>query len=234
MTPSESFTGFPEGQVRHVPVPGPFFSELLPAIDHLGELKLTLYAFWALGRKHSPHPHLRRSELLADELLLAGLKHASLEGAAALDDALERCVGRGSLLKLHAKDGSDEAYYFLNSPKGRAAAQAAERGEWQPGTEDDVALELERPNIFLLYEKNIGPLTPMIAEALRDAETSFPMHWIEDALRIAVNNNIRKWAYVQAILDDWQTRGRDDREDRRDSEKARRRYLESYEKYRDS
>ena len=66
----------------------------------------------------------------------------------------------------------------------------------------------------------------MIAEALRDAERTYPALWIEDAVRIAVENNIRNWRYVAAILNRWQAEGRDDRKDRRDSEKDRRRYIE--------
>ena len=64
------------------------------------------------------------------------------------------------------------------------------------------------------------------SDTLRDAEETYPASWIEEALRIAVENNVRKWRYVQAILEDWRTRGRDEREDRGDSEKARRRYVE--------
>ncbi|MBI2976543.1 MAG: primosomal replication protein N, partial [Chloroflexi bacterium] len=39
----KGFSGFPSSKVRSTPVPNPFFSELLPQIDHLGELKVTLY-----------------------------------------------------------------------------------------------------------------------------------------------------------------------------------------------
>ena len=45
------FPGFPEGKVSFTRIPGPFFSELLPQINHLGELKVTLYALWQLDRK---------------------------------------------------------------------------------------------------------------------------------------------------------------------------------------
>jgi DNA replication protein DnaD len=41
-----------------------------------------------------------------------------------------------------------------------------------------------------------------------------------------VENNARKWRYVEAILERWQEKGRDEQEDRRDSEKARRKYAE--------
>jgi DnaD/phage-associated family protein len=89
-----------------------------------------------------------------------------------------------------------------------------------------VELRLERPNVFTLYEQNIGPLTPMIAEMLHDAETEYPEYWIEEAIQIAVRNNARKWSYIEAILKGWRVEGKDDREDRGDTQKALRRYLE--------
>jgi DNA replication protein DnaD len=58
-----------------------------------------------------------------------------------------------------------------------------------------------------------------------DAEETYPAQWIEDAFRLAVENNVRRWNYVQAICR-WQEGGRDDRKDRRDTEKDRRRYVE--------
>ena len=54
--------GFPEGKLRVTPVPNLFFSDLLPAIDHLGELKVTLYAFWALANKEGTFRYLRRDD----------------------------------------------------------------------------------------------------------------------------------------------------------------------------
>ena len=220
--PGTTFSGFPEGRADPTPIPAGFFSDLLPVIDDLGELRLTLYAFWALARKPAAFRYLRREELAADRLLLQSYE----DGETGLSAALERCVARGCLLQVHAGEGG-EAFYFLNTPKGRAAAAGLERGDWKPGGEGPAPVELmlDRPNVFNLYEQNIGPLTPLIAERLREAEASYPAEWIEDAMRIAVENNVRKWSYVQAILDDWKRRGKDDREDRGDSEKARRRYL---------
>jgi DnaD/phage-associated family protein len=226
MKRSPGFPGFPEGKQRVTPLPNLFFSELLPTIDSLAELKVTLYAFWALGRKQGRIRYLTHEELAADEELLAGLGE---EGRTALNDALERAVARGTLLRVVPRGGEGVGpLYFLNSPKGRAGVAAAEAGEWRPaeGAGAPVELASERPNLFRLYEQNIGPLTPMIAETLRDAEESYPAAWIEEAIRIAVENNVRKWRYVEAILEDWHTRGRDEREDRGDSEKARRRYVE--------
>jgi DNA replication protein DnaD len=69
----------------------------------------------------------------------------------------------------------------------------------------------------------------MIADALRDAEKTYQANWIEDAFRIAVERNKRNWHYIEAILHRWLEGGRDDRkdkQDRRDTEEARRRYKE--------
>ena len=67
----------------------------------------------------------------------------------------------------------------------------------------------DKPNIFSLYEQNIGPLTPMVAEILKaDAET-YPESWLREAMQEAVSRNIRNWKYVQAILKAWQEKGRD-------------------------
>lgn len=229
MKAQKGFSGFPAGKLRTTPIPNLFYSELLPAIDHLGELKLTLYAFWVLAQKEGRHRYLRESEIAADEVFMQSLDSGGQDPREKLADALERAVARGTFLKaaLTFADG-EEALYFLNTPKGRAAIEGIERGDWRPtGIEDQpVELKIERPNIFVLYEQNIGALTPMIADRLREAEDSYPATWIEDAIRIAVENNVRKWRYVEAILEDWDKRGRDEREDRGDSEKARRRYIQ--------
>jgi DnaD/phage-associated family protein len=231
MKPSQAFSGFSESEVQTTSLPGPFFSDLLPSIDDLGELKITLYAFWALEKKEGRFEYLAKTEMLADKLLVSALRKPPLTEEQALDEALERAVARGTFLKAELTfSQGNENFYFLNTEKGRAAIRAIKEGKWAPSGIPDKPLELstERPNVFNLYEQNIGPLTPMIADTLRDAEATYPESWLEDAIHIAVENNVRKWSYINAILDGWQTRGKDAREDRGDTEKARREYLEGW------
>lgn len=227
MTPGIGFSGFPEGKLELIPIPLLFFYELLPQIDHLGELKLTLYAFWALSQREGAYRYLSRNELTQDQVLIQGLAAPGLSGEEALDEALERAVARGTFIHVSGKfpTGPDQLY-FLNSERGRATITAIEAGEWQPADDHPIALVPQRPNIYTLYEQNIGPLTPIIAERLRGAENDYPSHWIEEAIQISVENNVRKWRYIEAILEDWRQRGKDEREDRGDTEKARRRYIE--------
>lgn len=224
-----TFPGFPEGKVRLTPIPATFFSELLPLIDNLAELKLTIYVFWRLDRMEGAFRYLRKQDFLDDQRFLNGLSAKREDAVEVLEDVLRRAVKRGTLLRATITlDEGVEDFYFLNSPKGRAGAQALARGDWRPTPygNQPVELYLEAPNIFRLYEQHIGPLTPMISESLRDAEDTYPHLWIEEAFRIAVENNARNWRYVSAVLERWQQEGRDERKDRRDTEKNRRRYVE--------
>ncbi len=216
------FEGLPAGKVEFDRVPAPFFSELLPLIDHLGELKLTLYILWRLDRMTGDYRYVTVADLLADARFMTGLASSPDEQEAVLKDSLARCVARGTLL-LAEIPGSQapKCLYFFNAPKGRAAVEAIQRGEWQPALDEPrlpVELAPPRPNIFQLYEENIGPLTPLLAEALGDAQDEFPANWIEEAFRISVEKNIRNWRYIHAILRRWQERGYDVPEERRVSQ----------------
>jgi DnaD/phage-associated family protein len=223
-----SFKGFPSGKVRLTPLPGPFFTKLLPAIDHLGELKVTLYSFWLLDHREARFRYLQRVDFQADKDLMRSLDTDAQAADAALDEALKRARRRGTLLSIQVEAGPQPTeLFFLNSPRGRAAIEAIQQGAWSPGEDPQqpILIREDAPNIFRLYEDHIGPLTPMIAEALQDAENAYPAAWIEEAVRIAIENNVRRWRYIEAILRTWHEEGRDERRTREDTEKDRHRYV---------
>ena len=216
------FRGFAENERRLISIPEQFFRELLGEIDDLDELRLILNIFWRLQRQEGPFRAVRWKELIEDESLIKALGGKRKAVESALEEALGKAELRGSLLSIQVStEGGAERLLLLNSPRGRAALKALQAGEWSP---DDfertgLALEHERPNIYRLYEENIGPLTPLIADTLRDAETTYPPEWIEEAISRAVQNNARSWRYIEAILRSWKEKGRDDTY-RRDAEKT--------------
>lgn len=57
------------------------------------------------------------------------------------------------------------------------------------------------------YESEIGVLTPMIADELREASTAYPLKWTLDAIREAATQNKRGWKYALAILKRWNAQG---------------------------
>jgi len=73
----------------------------------------------------------------------------------------------------------------------------------------DSVNEPDRPNIFTVYEREIGLLTPTISDELIQAEKDYPVEWIPDALKEAAKANKRNWRYALGILKNWAAGGRD-------------------------
>jgi DnaD/phage-associated family protein len=208
----KGFGGFP-AKGRLIKIPGLFFSELLPVIDDVAEMKVTLYCFWRLQRKDEQTPYVWEREIVSDKVFSAGMGSSESDRLDALRRGLERATARGTLLKAEAqRKGKSEALYFMNTERGRAMAQGIADGKWQPEDDPSVLLDLriERPNIFTLYEQNVGPLTPIISENLQEFEAVYSAAWVEEAIRIAAMQNKRSLKYIEAILKRWQTEGRTD------------------------
>ena len=227
------FAGFPAGKLATTRLPNLFFSDLLPAVDNLAELKVILHLFWLIGRKQGALRYARLAELQGDQRLLDGLATGEVPGEEALRDGLERAVARGALLHMTVHRGETvEQWYMVNSASGREVMEKLRTGELDVMADiaEDVQLQVERPTIFVLYEQNIGLLTPMIADELRDAEKHYPADWLADAFREAVTLNKRNWRYVLAILERWRREGKDEgrsvAEAVRDTPHRRRRYGE--------
>jgi DnaD/phage-associated family protein len=218
------FIGFPDQKMKPVIVPDLFFTDLLPQIDDLAELKLTVYCFWLLNEQSGDLRYLRGDDLRGDETLLVSLNLESdlRSPLAALKDALERAVARNTLLRMEVETGSgddllSEDWYFLNTAKGRQAVAMIRQGRaaaLRQVLPEEARLTVERPNIFVLYEQNIGLMTEMIAEQLRDMERTYPPEWIGEAFEIAVSANKRALRYIQAILKRWETDGKDEGHER--------------------
>lgn len=207
------FRGFPDGRVEYTPLPNMFFSELLPAIDDIGELKVTLHVLFLLHNKKGSDAYVTRAELQTDVTLLRSLQGPSTDPEKALPDALQRAVRRGTLLHLTAPGGKPQSIYCANNTRGRRTAERAQLGQIELLKEAKLVeppLPGERPNIYALYEQTIGLLQPIIAEELRDAEASYPAAWIEEAFHIAASRNVRNWRYVSRILERWCTEGKDE------------------------
>jgi len=217
------FAGFPAGALATT-IPNLFFTAVLPRISDPAELVVSLYFFFAHGRKKGQPRFLTYAELAADDILVAALDSL---GGDALRRGLSAAVERGTLLRLDAEpagqEGQAQELYLLNTAAGRREAAAIEAGEQGMGQVLAPPPEPHepKPNIFELYEQNIGPLTPMVAEYLKDAEKEYPADWFEPAFQRAVEQNKRSWSYIAAILKRWQAEGPDYEKAGRDLERPR-------------
>ncbi len=219
----KQFTGFP-AKMQFTPLPNLFFSRLLPQISDMAELKTTLHIFEELYRKRGYPRFVTYGELLSNTSLMSSLREAAKPPDEVLRNALEMATGRGTILHIALdRDGVTEDIYFLNTEDNRQMVAKIQNGEFQlPGLKagGQAYIELEEPpDIFTLYEQNIGMLTPMIAEELSEAEKLYPVDWIRDAIKEAVNQNKRKWSYISAILESWVSEGKGSGAYKRDSAK---------------
>ncbi|MDO8716643.1 MAG: DnaD domain protein [Dehalococcoidales bacterium] len=208
------FGGFP-ARMEFTPVPNLFFSRLLAEIDDTAELKTLLCVFQAIyGKRGSPR-FTTYNELTGNTGLMNSLGGGE-KSAGVLRTALAMAEKRGTILHLALdREGKTEDVYFLNTPPEQQVMDKIKNGELQlpdltfkEQTCPDMAAEM--PDIFTVYEENIGLLTPMIADELREAEKLYPEVWLRDAIKRAVEENKRKWSYIQAILERWTREGKDD------------------------
>ena len=220
------FQGFPSGgKVVYTSIPNIFFSGLLPQITDMAELKTTLHIIAVLyGKKGYPR-FVTYGELLGNVSLMAGLQVLGGEPEEVLRGALKLAAERGTLIHLTLEhDSKKEDIYFLNAESDRQAAEKIKTGGLKLAggkVGETVPVQAEAlPDIYTLYEQNVGMLTPMIADELKDAEKTYPPEWIRDAIKEAAVHNKRSIKYINKILENWSVEGRSDGTYQRDTKKT--------------
>ena len=187
-----------QGKTDFISLPNSFFTQAVPKIQDLAELKVVLYVAYLILRKQDPST--QRSEC---SVTYKQLKAESCQLSAELDEktlrqALNSAVEHGTLLHSTLDiNGVLEDVYSLTADIRQPSAV----------------------NIFALYEQNIGMIGPMIAEELKEAEKLYPPQWIEEAFKEAVTLNKRSWKYIARILERWASEGKDSGEHRRNIKK---------------
>ncbi|MEW6142095.1 MAG: DnaD domain protein [Chloroflexota bacterium] len=203
---TKSFGGFPP-RADYSAIPTLLLTGVMSEIKDIAELKVTLYVVQAIYHKKGYPRFVTFGELESDPVLLNGLEDGAGASAEVLRQAVDQAVARGTLIRAMA--GAQE-FLVVNDEAGRRAlprlAGAATAVPKAPAARETPPA---RPNIFTLYEQNIGMLTPMIAEELRAAEAEYPEQWIEDAFKEAAALNKRNWRYIARILENWATQGKE-------------------------
>ena len=233
-----AFSGFGRG-MRFTPVPNAVLGPLLEQIQDAAELKVILRSIGLFHRKRGRPQVAGLNEFLNDATLVRGLRGGGKNPREEIRRGLELAVSRGTLL-MHQQDGDDEAsqVFVLNTDAGqRILAQLRQGAGPGPGEQWAIQQEINegpagaKPNIFALYEDNIGSLSPILAEQLREAESAYPGDWINDAFQVAVAENKRNWRYVAGILRRWAAEGKDHGKPGRHSPKdSQQRYVEAYQR----
>jgi DNA replication protein len=188
----------PQGKTGFVRLPDSFFTNVIPKIQDLVELKVVLYMAHIILRKQQPGISDSERSITYSELK-AEIRRLSPDlSEETLHQALDSAAEHGALSRSTSNINEVlEDVYSLTADSGQPPAI----------------------NIFALYEQNIGIITPMIAEKLKDADSTYPLQWIEEAIEIAVTLNKRNWGYIARILERWATEGKDSGEHKRNAKK---------------
>ncbi len=213
---SSSLTGLVQDPTTTTPVPAAFLREVAPAITSLEEMQVMLAFFRLVDDVGDATDPVAEKALLRDRSLRSALR---IEGSPRSPDTriskgIELSLARGTLVRLISTHARKRAsWYYLNTPENRNTLRLMESGHlaaprvlWPDDAPPSIAID--RPNAFRLYEQNIGPLTPLIADQIARAIEEYPEDWIEDAMGESVAYNRRSWRYVSRILQNWTAEGR--------------------------
>ncbi len=205
--------GLPD-KVEFSAIPTHYFNIIMPQVDSIGELKLSLIMFRMLYKKRGSPQLVSFDEIAADAAVIKIFgtgKQASLQ----LKQLLNQSVDRGIFIGIKVpSDDTVEPFYMVNNPSNNQAMlriklHAQERPFKHP-VSDIIEPLKEMPDIFTYYEENIGMLTPLIADEIKLAEKTYPQNWIIEAIGEAAVNNKRSWRYILRILERWLREGKTD------------------------
>ena len=226
-------------------MPNPVFGPILEQIQDLAELKVTLRGLWLFHRKKGVLRFVSLDKFLADRTLIKGLKQDGQESEEKIRQGLRLAVTRGTFLTVQLP-GTGTVFLLNTEADRRAVARLDPSQLVDSSIENGTASlpELEKPNIFALYEDGIGALSPLLAEELKEAEARYPESWLREAFGIAVTENKRSWRYVSGILRRWTAEGKENRGGVRRGEDGkpgrhteadnRQKYLDEYQRRRGS
>ncbi|MDE2966258.1 MAG: DnaD domain protein [Chloroflexota bacterium] len=204
-----SFDGFPSGAPM-TPLPQALLRDLAPAMSDPAELIVTLYAIEALARVRRFPRRLKCHDLRELRPMIEALANmcAPRDVDEAFDAGLQAAIGRGALLiGRSVEDGRWVEWLALNDGDGRRALDAA---SMPPASAPVYGRESVYSTAPEIWQSAFGtPMPAILTEELKSAEARYGSDWLHDAFSEAAANGARSWRYVQAILERWETEGRD-------------------------
>jgi len=184
-----------------------FIIQKMPALQDIIELKVILYVFHCLKQRVTDPAFVTYDELLLSGPALLLITNESFSKALKL--AVKDKIFLHS--KLSLGDKKQDAY-LVNSEINAEVLEQIKQGVLQ--LENNFSFTNnersgnQSSNIFILYEQNIGMITPILSDELKAATELYPAQWIEEAFKEAVLLNKRSWRYIARILERWAREGK--------------------------
>lgn len=209
-------------QLKDMYLPSEFVLDSIASMNDLMQMKILVFAIWLAQQSGDEANPISLHDFFSYPEFIDHIGSTPNEKRQNVLAGIQANLKDGFFIGNSIQDIQQGSPFYLNTP--RAIQSARIQGEVKK-TFGSINQKTEQPDIFRLYEDNISPITPLIADALKDAEKEYPQHWLREAIQIAVANNVRKWRYIQAILQSWKEEGRDGR-DQRNPEEDYKRYTQ--------
>ena len=200
-------------EIRYTPTPNLVFGKLLNEIDDINELKFILRIVWMINQVKRVPKYVTLEEITADKIVHPIIKAKSNTEMNSTCLSMIKKPQFSNLLICHDiyTSKSTNTVIAFNTDRNQTMLIKTEQLDksdavFQPNGD----VPEESPNIFKLYEDNIGTLNPIIADELKIAETTYPYAWITSAFKESVLRNKRSWNYVKTILENWRREGKND------------------------
>tara|TARA_B110000014_G_C19999066_1_gene517684 strand:+ start:55 stop:735 length:681 start_codon:yes stop_codon:yes gene_type:complete len=199
--------------IRYTPTPNSVFGKLLNQIDDINDLKFILRIIWMINQIKRVPKYLTIEEIMADKIVHAIISTKSDIAMHATCLSMIKNPQFSNLLICHeiGTSKSTSTVVAFNTTRNKTMLNKTQQLDKSDSVfQPDGDVSAESPNIFKLYEDNIGTLNPIIADELKIAETTYPNSWITSAFKESVLRNKRSWNYIKTILENWHREGKND------------------------
>ena len=191
--------GFPLG-VAFTPVPSPLLGEMLGRIARLDDLRILLRLVWLLNHRPADARHAAAEDLCGDAATARIVGAYGEELEIKVREALRSGIEAEILLEV----GGDPPLYTLNTAAARRLARDGGANSRERG---DAAATIAAPpfegasaTVTAAYERDIGMVTPLVAEKLNSLLNSHGESEVLEAIGTAVAKNARSIRFVEVVL----------------------------------
>ncbi len=203
-----AFDGFASG-APVTPLPHALLRDLVPQMTDPAELIVMLYALEGIARQRRFPRRILAADLRESRSLLEALGSmcAPRDVGQAFVEGLDAALQRGALLRARSvQDGVWVEWLALNDADGRRSLESASITPSATQVHGREPMYSSAPEI---WQSAFGtPMPSILTEELKAAEARYGADWLHDAFSEAAANSARSWRYVQAILQRWETEGR--------------------------
>ena len=140
---------------------------------------------------------------------MAGLiaRHAEKESAAAKQTSKARAIAKAKNTPLVSTEAPHVEHTLPPDVEQTTQKPLSKAINTYDDDEGEKQQENSLAKLSKLYESNMGIITPLMADTLKEIDETFPADWHLPAIKVCVDQNKRTAAYLFGVLQKWKEHG---------------------------